>query len=162
MLLEHPRVAGARALIEHDVLERLRPFRQIEPTAEEAGGILLGFRRGPHLHVTSVTTPGAADSRSRYSFVRQDRVHQARATNGWKQSGGYLDYLGEWHTHPETVPTPSALDLMEWRKICITTNEPMIFLIVGQAGHWCGIGEGLLLDRAMALEGEQTCAQSPQ
>ncbi|WP_419150514.1 hypothetical protein [Paraburkholderia kururiensis] len=35
-----------------------------------------------------------------------------------------MDYLGERHTHPETVPTPSSIDTWEWRKICTKKANP--------------------------------------
>ena len=45
----------AMLLIESQVLERLTGFRQIATSAPEAGGILMGYRRGSHTHVTEAT-----------------------------------------------------------------------------------------------------------
>jgi integrative and conjugative element protein (TIGR02256 family) len=54
-----------------------------------------------------------------------------------------MDYLGEWHTHPEEKPIPSFLDISEWRKICSARKERMIFVIVGWTGNlWLGEGQG--------------------
>lgn len=146
MLLEHP-LAGpdARVLIEDDVLRRLRAYRQIGNAAEEAGGVLLGYRRGEHLHVVAATAPAALDRRSRYGFVRSDPLHQARAMRGWRLSGGRLDYLGDWHTHPEVAPQPSSLDRREWRKLCRSLHRCLLFVIVGTEHWWFGVGEGMRL-----------------
>ncbi|MET3821874.1 hypothetical protein ACVK00_000780 [Burkholderia sp. PvR073] len=57
LILRHPFHEDARILIEPFVLSTLMGFRQTDPTAPESGGILLGYRRGLHLHVSMVTTP---------------------------------------------------------------------------------------------------------
>jgi integrative and conjugative element protein (TIGR02256 family) len=51
------------------------------------------------------------------------------------QSSGRLQYLGEWHTHPEDQPSPSTTDLGSWRRHLIA-QEQMILLIVGRTEIW--------------------------
>jgi len=53
-----------------------------------------------------------------------------------------MDYVGEWHTHPESGPAPSSLDFCEWRKICKRRKEMMLFLIQGTEAVWMGVGMG--------------------
>jgi integrative and conjugative element protein (TIGR02256 family) len=53
-----------------------------------------------------------------------------------------MDYIGEWHTHPENDPQPSTLDLDEWCKICSRREDPMVFLIQGTLRQWVGVGLG--------------------
>ena len=60
-------------------------------------------------------------------------------------------YVGEWHSHPESDPTPSSLDLSEWRKVCTATDEAMAFLILGTAALWFGINAGGELRRAAQI-----------
>jgi integrative and conjugative element protein (TIGR02256 family) len=60
----------------------------------------------------------------------------------WRISDETMDYIGEWHTHPESNPQPSTLDLDEWRKICARRQDPMVFLIQGTVRHWLGVGQG--------------------
>jgi integrative and conjugative element protein (TIGR02256 family) len=126
-------------LIEERVLRQLQVHRQVDHRATEAGGILIGYRRGDHLHVVAATPPGPRDVRKRSSFERQDPRHQARATKGWRRSGGRLDYLGEWHTHAEAKPQPSQVDFVEWRKL--GRVRPMVFIVVGRDGFWFGVGD---------------------
>lgn len=133
-------------LIEDAVMRLIRTHRQDQPTTAESGGVLLGFRRGSHLQVLLATPPGQDDWRSRTSFYRAAAGHQAAAQEHWKAHGEAGDYLGEWHTHPEDVPTPSTIDLREW-SIVMKRNpgKPMIFLIVGRKEEWFGLGlNGLL------------------
>lgn len=141
MLLENPQFGPtAGILIEDEVLQRVAPFRQLKANDPEAGGIFLGYRRGNYIHVVNATAPGPGDTRSRYAFIRHDPVHQAMATRGWLDSNGCLDYLGDWHTHPEPYPNPSSLDVREWRKLCRLHDEAMLFAILGTRDWWFGVG----------------------
>jgi integrative and conjugative element protein (TIGR02256 family) len=106
----------------------------------EAGGILIGNYRGPHVVVEACTTPYSRDCRRRHLFDRQDPGHQAAALDAWKRSGGTDTFVGEWHTHPVDHPTPSGLDLQTWHAVLRRTSEPLVFLIAGRFSFWCGIG----------------------
>jgi integrative and conjugative element protein (TIGR02256 family) len=134
--------SGAMLLIEPQVLERLAGFRQMATSAPEAGGILMGYRRGPHTHVTEPTLPAARDVQRRFGFFRHATHHQRVALRRWKESGETMDYVGEWHTHPEDDPLPSRVDLKHWREIVQASSKPMVFLIVGRVSNWCGVGLG--------------------
>ena len=137
----NPRDPSGRVLVEGDVFERICAFRQDDQFKPEAGGILMGYRRGPHLHVTDLTTPQSGDRRTQFGFDRKDERHQAYALTKWRQSGGQLDYVGEWHTHPENTPTPSTIDIREWRIICANHTGAMVFLILGNGDRdWLGVG----------------------
>jgi integrative and conjugative element protein (TIGR02256 family) len=56
------------------------------------------------------------DRRTSFGFVRQDKGHQEVATMEWQESGGSVNFVGEWHTHPERHPTPSWIDRRSWRR----------------------------------------------
>lgn len=141
------RPSGAMLLIEPHVLERLTAFKQLEISAPEAGGILMGYRRGPHTHVTEATVPTTRDVQRRFGFFRHATHHQRVALRRWKESGETLDYVGEWHTHPEDDPSPSSIDLTHWRDIAQASSRPMVFLIVGRSSNWCGVGLRSSLER---------------
>jgi integrative and conjugative element protein (TIGR02256 family) len=113
-------------------LEQMAGWRQ-SGALPEAGGLLLGFRRGDHFEVLTATTPFPTDLRTRHGFIRNPNGHQQEATRLWQESKGTVDYLGEWHTHPEALPTPSSLDLKEWRKLVAkrVPPSPMLAVIVG-------------------------------
>lgn len=130
-------------LIEPSVLELVRGYCQHQVSMPESGGILLGYRRGNHLHIVTATSPQPDDQRMRFHFFRCDPNHQKAAIGQWNKSGNTMDYIGEWHTHPEPDPTPSSLDMSEWIKICSARKTSMVFLIVGWAGDfWLGVGHG--------------------
>jgi len=114
-------------------------YRQVDHWSAEAGGILLGYRRDPHLDVVQITEPGLRDTRSRMLFDRRDESHKRLAIEAWLSSGQYIDYLGDWHTHPESTPSPSRIDLEQWRSFRNTLDNPMLEVIVGTDQIWVGL-----------------------
>lgn len=148
ILVSNPLIRDGRILIEPDVLGVLDRFRQRDLSTREAGGILLGYRRGIHLHVVDLTTPHSNDTRRRTGFHRESNEHQRVALARWSASGGVMDYLGEWHTHPERAPVPSAIDRNEWKVIVADRTTPMLFLILGTMGlPWLGVGARMQFER---------------
>ena len=138
----HPFRSGAYVMVDAAVLRGVFAHRQTRPDDTEAGGILVGLRRGEHMHVTGFTSPGPQDRRARTGFHRARRYHQAQALNWWRRSGGLVDYLGEWHTHPEARPSPSATDLREWRLLLQRYERPLAFMIAGTRDEWwLGVGQ---------------------
>jgi integrative and conjugative element protein (TIGR02256 family) len=134
--------SDAMLLIETEVLKELDPYRQTHPHSSESAGVLLGYRRGDHIHIVQATLPAPDDVRSRFSFWRRDRSHQQVATREWRRSGRIKDYVGDWHTHPEATPAPSSIDVSEWHSLCRKRKQPLIFVILGTAHDWYGVGFG--------------------
>jgi len=102
----------------------------------EAGGILLGR----HLFdctdvvVDKITKPMKGDKQSRFRFFRDAYRHQQVINTAWRDSEGTCNYLGEWHTHPEPEPTPSSIDLLNWRRRLLFDkfdSDGLFFVIVG-------------------------------
>lgn len=60
--------------------------------------------------------------------------HKAIAERRWRESGGTVRYLGEWHPHPQDYPAPSQLDRNEWRSLvqCRADKRPLLAVIVGR------------------------------
>lgn len=105
----------------------------------ERGGILLGLRRGRHFEVTEATLPKRWDRGSMFAFRRSAAGHQAVALRRWRSSKHTIDWVGEWHSHPEHLPSPSSIDLRSWRDITRHCAAPMVFLILGYEGLWLGL-----------------------
>ena len=147
LLLRRPDDDGF-ILIEDQVIRIFDRYRQRSPDSPEAGGILLGYRRELHLHVIDATLPLETDSRSRTRFFRSADPHQRAAYSRWRESGGTVDYVGEWHTHPEVNPCPSTIDRLGWERISNSGRSPMLFVIAGTLDHlWIGFGVDARLHR---------------
>lgn len=94
----------------------------------EHGGILVGYRYGPELHVyDALTVPDKTSNGHTYlrRYVPAEQVLQEYLKSS---SGSLLGYVGEWHTHPRMVP-PSGTDLRSMREIS-RSNEHATALIV--------------------------------
>jgi integrative and conjugative element protein (TIGR02256 family) len=107
-----------------DEAERSRP--------NETGGVLVGFEKDSgDLVVTAAVGPGpnALHSRSRfrrdgdYSQTEVDRLHHV--------TSGRDDYIGEWHSHPESGG-PSAMDYrsMSWIGANASYARPAPVLVI--------------------------------
>lgn len=100
----------------------------------EAGGILLGHVRGKHLEVLEASEPTRQDRRLPYFFERMIHGHKSLADIRWQESNGLVRYIGEWHTHPQEVPSPSSIDLGEWELLAKGRSDrrPLLAVIVGR------------------------------
>ncbi len=111
-------------------------FKQSTPFSVEAGGILLGTINltTSEIEINDATEPTKADKRGRFFFWRKKNPAQKRINSAWKSSGGTSIYLGEWHTHPEADPLPSAVDIENWKALSTKAEyeqEFLLFIIVG-------------------------------
>ncbi|MFC6308186.1 hypothetical protein E2553_38310 [Paraburkholderia dipogonis] len=120
-------------LFSEAVIATFNAYRQLLPGQTEAGGVLLGRRRGKHFEVVHATQPLRTDKRTRTSFVRESCGHQEQAIELWKASRREVGYLGEWHSHPETCPSPSRVDVKQWQQHSRETSDesPLLAVIIG-------------------------------
>lgn len=131
--------------IDGHALTKLRTHAQHERRAPEAGGVLLGrwLADGLGFVVDDITEPLPEDRRTRSSFFRSGPGHMRAIEASLRDSGDTRGYLGEWHTHPEPSPTPSAVDLRDWRRRLRDDEVELpwvFFVIVGtvECGVWVG------------------------
>jgi integrative and conjugative element protein (TIGR02256 family) len=139
---------GRLALLPDDIVSTVRSYATGPEAEREAGGILIGSYRGAHIEVTGCTTPLPGDVRLRCSFDRKDPGHHRAAMAAWMKNNGMETFVGEWHTHPEPFPTPSAIDLTTWRSILSKTTFPVLFVIGGSKSLWKGVGHKGKISRA--------------
>jgi len=123
------------------VIKTFEKYEQKE-NRSESGGILLGHVARDYVMITEAATPNRFDFRTIITFIRAKIPAQLRINKAWKKSSGTLIYLGEWHTHRETNPTPSAQDKKMMLKSLRETKMEIDFLyliIVGiNKTYWVG------------------------
>lgn len=83
-LLINPHKSESLILVDAGVISYIDDFRQDKFFKSEAGGILLGYRRDKHLHISHATGPQKGDKRTRFTFSRNDPHHQNYASAVWK------------------------------------------------------------------------------
>lgn len=75
----------------------------------ETGGILLGLDDGQTLRVLHAGGPGPQALRGPRTFMRDRGDAQRLADAAWAEDRS--QWIGEWHTHVNTAPIPSEIDL---------------------------------------------------
>lgn len=126
-------------VITEAVCNVLWQHRQTGPKQHEAGGILLGRVYPTHTVIERLSTPSAEDRSGRYFFERSVAKAQRIVNEAWKESGGEVIYLGEWHTHPEQVPRPSDTDRRLIRRMLSDSKmeiDRLFLVIVGLHGWY--------------------------
>lgn len=136
---------GNRLKVRREVLITMEGFRQISRKEKEAGGVLVGryLVEGNDVVIDLVTEPTRYDKRKRLFFSRSSKIHNEFVQKEWEKSLGTLNYVGEWHTHPEKTPKPSTYDLKSWRTLLEELDAELkfiFFIIVGteSIGIWKG------------------------
>lgn len=115
------------------VLDHFHAHRQTSLASREAGGHLFALVKGNLIEVVHASGPESKDLRSRFLFAFRkptaQRIIDARFAVG-------EHYLGDWHTHPESVPHPSGTDhatMASRFKMSDHGLRSMVFCIVGRA-----------------------------
>lgn len=111
--------------------KKILKFVQNDKLKPEAGGLLLGHRHGNNFEITKVTVPYPGDIQKRTYFERNDRNHLSIFSRLSKHSNNRITFIGEWHTHPESNPIPSSIDLKEWQETSERNTELLVFCILG-------------------------------
>jgi integrative and conjugative element protein (TIGR02256 family) len=128
---------GGRVVVGDGAIGVFDRHRQLRPRSREAGGILLGrlVIDSSDVIIDAASEPAPKDMRARFRFFRAAQPAQRAVDAAWAGSGGTRNYLGEWHSHPEDVPTPSGTDLQDWQRIILQTvceQDFLLFVIVGR------------------------------
>ena len=128
-----------------EVVDTLLSYRQLMVSTPESAGVVIGERRGKHCIIRTVSLPSTEDVRTRFSVNRIGVAHQDKVNSAFQESNGLWQYLGEWHTHPEEVPSPSTIDYKSWHKQ-LHSAEPLILIIVGLTDFWVGKKNNQIID----------------
>lgn len=139
---------GHRVKVGGDALATINRYRQHGPSDHEASGLMIGrMLHSGSIVIDEITEPGPTDKRSRFACSLEDPCHQRRLDEAYNASGGCSVFLGHWHTHPEADPTPSSVDLADWRRrlsVDVYGNDFLLFIIAGteKLGMWLGFRNG--------------------
>jgi integrative and conjugative element protein (TIGR02256 family) len=131
--------------ISDSVLDIFEKYKQNSKWSNESGGILLGQVTKEGVYILKASTPNKFDKGSRYSFECNKDGAQIIMDYEFINSNKKTIYIGEWHTHPEPIPTPSGTDInmiqTQYKKNKI--NEPFLLLIIqGTKELYVGLFDG--------------------
>lgn len=135
--LRFSRADEGRIEITPKALEQMLSYRQSGRRALEAGGILLGrlIVDCSDVVIDDITVPLRNDIRKLLFFFREKTLHQMIAYKKWLENEQSCHYLGDWHTHPQDIPSPSAQDIRNWGNILretISDYDSLFFIIIGR------------------------------
>ncbi|HEX8547724.1 MAG TPA: Mov34/MPN/PAD-1 family protein, partial [Cytophagaceae bacterium] len=144
---------GSFVDISDSVIDILCRYKQDTHNASEAGGILLGIVTMENNYIiTKASLPNKFDKSTRRTFERDKDIAQIIINHEFSNSHGKTIYLGEWHTHPEPIPTPSAQDIKMIKEQFLNNrlNASNLFLvIIGTVSNYFAILDN---DRLRALD----------
>lgn len=127
-----PALAGERRQ-ECAFFERLYLLQSVEETLRweiarrprlETGGVLVGFTDS-HLNavvVTAASGPGPKAHHGPFTFNRDREFCQAFLDRYAAATSRRVDFVGEWHKHPEPDPRPSDVDRSTYRALASNRN----------------------------------------
>jgi integrative and conjugative element protein (TIGR02256 family) len=130
------KIDGGKIKISKKALIHMKKFIQDNNYKKEAGGVLLGryICNSLDIVIDEITIPMWGDRRKWFSFFRSRRPHQKVIDRLWQESEGTINYLGEWHTHPENTPAPSDTDIKGWEyklRQDVFDGDSLWFIIIG-------------------------------
>lgn len=131
--------SGQRLVFTKAVLDHFRKHRQDGPRTREAGGQLFARFRLPDILLQEATGPRARDRRTRVSYL-PDRASEQTEIYSRHRLG--LHFIGDWHTHPEDIPSPSRTDISSIQDAFSKSSHSLsgfVLVIVGR----CPIPTGL-------------------
>jgi integrative and conjugative element protein (TIGR02256 family) len=134
-------------ITDEGLLEKLHALRKSR-LPKETGGVLLGsFDTERHLIYIADSLLSPPDSKEeRTQYVRGCRGLQEAVAQADQCTLGMLEYIGEWHSHPQranTIPSKYDLQLFAWlTELMGRDGFPAVMMIIGDASrHSCFVGE---------------------
>lgn len=122
---------GKRLWLPNEIYQELISYRQTERESLESAGLLMGcYKDNGDVLIERVTKPKDTDYRTRTSFQLDAKAHQAEIDDAYIASDRLVGYVGTWHTHPQSIPTPSAPDKIDWESHSKENSGRLLFFII--------------------------------
>jgi integrative and conjugative element protein (TIGR02256 family) len=130
---------GAVVTLAPEIIAHFVAHRQQGKIKTEIGGQLFARFAGGEVQIYRATGPNAADKRGWTWFMPDQRKQNTEIKRLFEEG---LHFVGDWHTHPENNPTPSAWDF-ESMNDCFKKSrhqlKAFIMVIVGRAAFPRGL-----------------------
>jgi integrative and conjugative element protein (TIGR02256 family) len=130
--------------IKQEVIDDLKSFAQNE--GNEQCGVLTGVQIGRNCYRVSKVSPACVKSSSRCSCIRDSDLANKFIAEDYKLSKHTRFYIGEWHTHPESNPSPSPVDcqsIIDNFQTSAHVAPFLIMIIVGTEGFYICLYNGV-------------------
>ena len=131
--------ADIRITFENEVLELFEQHKQLSEKSLESGGQLFARFDEKEVVISKATGLRDGDKRGRFLFLPNRSKEQDEIKELFGK--GY-HYVGDWHTHPESMPEPSKIDLENIVECYNKSKHDLryfILVIVGQSSFPHGL-----------------------
>jgi integrative and conjugative element protein (TIGR02256 family) len=129
--------SGWIVMLDSLVQETVANYRR-ERLPNETGGVLLGtFDMSRRVALVSIALPSPGDSKEWPTvYIRGSAGLQGAVSRAEMMTGGGLEYLGEWHSHPKGANAAASKDdrkaLRRLSEVMAEDARPAIMMIVGE------------------------------
>lgn len=125
------------------VFDEMFKWIQDDAVKPESGGYIVGYQheKTGNISLEAVTHPYALDTRNRIRFDIRDPHHNMFLRKAQRRKSYYM---GVWHTHPQSDPSPSSMDWEDWNATMRsdkTGSQYVFFIIVGNDNWNIWIGD---------------------
>lgn len=128
-------INGLKIIIKKDVISDIRTKYNFN-TRYETGGIFLGKFSNENKVIEVIESHELKTTFFSQVFYRRNvKKAQKIIDKRWSESGGILNYVGEWHTHPNMQAYPSSTDISSLKKMAEKVENVLpgiILLIAGK------------------------------
>ena len=124
--LDSAELSGVSVVLTSAAQKILFSYKQLNGKYE-AGGMLFGRFDGNKVNVESVSTPSRHDKRFPTAFAWHKNSAN-RVIHSFHKKGQH--YLGDWHTHPYSMPSPSEEDISSIRSTFNESSHQLNFFIL--------------------------------
>lgn len=125
-------------------LNEMIKYKQDHYDSPESCGFILGYQNAStnNITISEITTPQKQDFRSRFFCTLRDAFHFHVLRAGMEKHRNY--YIGVWHTHPQSIPEPSSIDMSEWAETIKKDKsgaDYFFFIIIGTREFRVWVGD---------------------
>lgn len=119
--------------VNESVINTIQSFRQ--NNGNEMSGILLGSEiSSSKIRINKCSPPFVVESTS-HSVVRDALSSNEYINEEFESSNHTKVYIGEWHTHPENIPSASYIDRQSIRQIFAESRLVLKIIVMAIVGR---------------------------
>ncbi|MBY5705803.1 hypothetical protein HFO38_24320 [Rhizobium leguminosarum] len=129
-----------------EAISTMLRHRQRRFYSQESGGQMFAKLSPNHWRIEVATGPRRGDRRGRFHFWPDRRAEQDEINRFYDQG---LEFVGDWHSHPEDTPRPSRNDIHSMDNIVresVHSLPGILMVIVGRndppSGLWISFHKG--------------------
>lgn len=127
------KVISEKIILTQSALNDMLKYQQTKDDDTEAGGQLFAKIQDNSIIICTCTPPHSRSIRNRFRFWRSRSDEQKEIDEHYAND---RHYIGDWHTHPEPVPSPSCIDNSTMKDIFLKSKHDLkyfVMIIIGNS-----------------------------